>query len=224
MRGPVSNEWPKREGAYRIALVGESPGVAECRMGRPFTGVAGWMLDSPPAAVGIAREECLVANVSQWRPSATANDFHLLQWEGEEVQTGIAQLLADLHTFRPNVVVTLGNVPLHLFKHGNVPPERNGNGTFKWRSSVTKWRGSLFITHQTLVDGWNREHSARGEGQAQLLPVYPFKAIATWHPAYVNRVYSKRFDFLSDLRKARSEGVTPELNLPTVNITYGPRD
>ncbi len=156
MRGPVPNRFPSRESACRVALVGESPGETELSTGLPFSGTAGWALNTALSWAGLSREECFIGNVCQWRPSATSNEFDLLDWAGEEVQSGITQLLLDLASFRPNVVVCLGNVPLHLFRHGNVAPPRGGAkegkvAAIKWPSKVSAWRGSLFNSSPLLT-------------------------------------------------------------------------
>ncbi len=156
MRGPVPNAFPSRESACRVALIGEAPGETECSTGLPFSGTAGWALNTALSWAGLSREECFIGNVCQWKPSATSNEFDLLDWAGEEVQSGITQLLLDLASYRPNVVVCLGNVPLHLFRHGNVPPPRGGAkegkvAAIKWPSKVSAWRGSLFTASPLLA-------------------------------------------------------------------------
>ncbi len=52
----------------RIMLVGEAPGEGEDRMGRPFVGRAGQLLDRMLSAVGLDRQKVYIANVVPWRP------------------------------------------------------------------------------------------------------------------------------------------------------------
>ncbi|MDB5394452.1 MAG: uncharacterized protein JWM91_1958 [Rhodospirillales bacterium] len=51
-----------------LALIGEAPGADEIKLGRPFVGRAGQLLDRALAATGIERERCLIANVFRYRP------------------------------------------------------------------------------------------------------------------------------------------------------------
>ncbi len=51
-----------------LALIGEAPGADEIKLGRPFVGRAGQLLDRALAAAGIPRERCLIANVFRYRP------------------------------------------------------------------------------------------------------------------------------------------------------------
>jgi len=52
----------------RVMLVGEAPGGDEDRIGRPFVGRAGQLLDRMLGAVGLDRRSVYIANVVPWRP------------------------------------------------------------------------------------------------------------------------------------------------------------
>jgi DNA polymerase len=52
----------------KIMLVGEGPGADEDRIGRPFVGRAGQLLDKMLAAIGLDRTKVYIANVVPWRP------------------------------------------------------------------------------------------------------------------------------------------------------------
>jgi DNA polymerase len=54
--------------AARLMLVGEAPGADEDRIGRPFVGVSGQLLDRQLAAIGYDRTNTLITNVLFWRP------------------------------------------------------------------------------------------------------------------------------------------------------------
>src|SRR5271156_4676186 len=51
-----------------IMLVGEAPGADEDRIGRPFVGRAGKLLDRMLASIGLDRTKGYIANVVPWRP------------------------------------------------------------------------------------------------------------------------------------------------------------
>jgi DNA polymerase len=51
-----------------IMLVGEAPGGDEDRIGRPFVGRAGQLLDRMLASIGLDRTQVYIANVVPWRP------------------------------------------------------------------------------------------------------------------------------------------------------------
>lgn len=52
----------------RIMLIGEAPGGEEDRIGRPFVGPAGQLLDKMLASIGLDRTLVRIANVVPWRP------------------------------------------------------------------------------------------------------------------------------------------------------------
>jgi DNA polymerase len=52
----------------RIMFVGEAPGGEEDRIGRPFVGRSGQLLDRMLAAIGLDRTGVYIANVVPWRP------------------------------------------------------------------------------------------------------------------------------------------------------------
>jgi uracil-DNA glycosylase family 4 len=54
--------------AAKVMLVGEAPGADEDRLGLPFVGVSGQLLDRMMAAIGLDRTTFYISNVCFWRP------------------------------------------------------------------------------------------------------------------------------------------------------------
>jgi uracil-DNA glycosylase len=54
--------------AAKVMLVGEAPGADEDRLGLPFVGVSGQLLDRMMAAIGLDRTSFYITNVCLWRP------------------------------------------------------------------------------------------------------------------------------------------------------------
>jgi uracil-DNA glycosylase family 4 len=52
----------------RLMFVGEAPGADEDRVGKPFVGRSGQLLDRMLAAIGLDRGAVYIANVVPWRP------------------------------------------------------------------------------------------------------------------------------------------------------------
>ena len=57
----------------RIMLVGEAPGADEDRLGLPFVGVSGRLLDAMLAAIGLDRRSVYITNILFWRPPGNRN-------------------------------------------------------------------------------------------------------------------------------------------------------
>ena len=54
--------------AAEVMLVGEAPGAEEDRIGKPFVGRSGQLLDRMLATIGIDRTTAYITNVIYWRP------------------------------------------------------------------------------------------------------------------------------------------------------------
>jgi uracil-DNA glycosylase len=54
--------------AAPVMIIGEAPGADEDRIGRPFVGRAGQLLDRMLAAISLDRSGVLITNVIYWRP------------------------------------------------------------------------------------------------------------------------------------------------------------
>jgi uracil-DNA glycosylase family 4 len=127
----VPNVFPTTDAPYRIAIIGEAPGVDEEKEGRPFVGASGRFLDLMLSKAGINRSACFVGNVCQKRPPG--NDISIFPWSGDEIQDGLCQLKNDLQKYSPNICVLLGNTALRA---------AFGGDSF---TSISSMRGSLFV-------------------------------------------------------------------------------
>ena len=83
-------------------FVGEAPGAEEDRLGEPFVGRAGKLLDAMLAAVGKARDEVFIANVLKCRPPNNRDP------QGEEVRQCGAYLLRQIELVNPKLLIALG--------------------------------------------------------------------------------------------------------------------
>lgn len=52
----------------RIMMIGEAPGFNEDRLGKPFVGVSGKLLDRILSSIGLSEETVYISNVVYWRP------------------------------------------------------------------------------------------------------------------------------------------------------------
>jgi uracil-DNA glycosylase family 4 len=84
-------------------LVGEAPGAEEDRLGEPFVGQAGKLLDNMLAALGLRRgENVYIANVLKCRPPGNRNP------EPEEVARCTPYLLRQIALIQPKLIVAMG--------------------------------------------------------------------------------------------------------------------
>jgi uracil-DNA glycosylase len=84
-------------------LIGEAPGAEEDRVGEPFVGQAGKLLDNMLAAIGLRRgENVYIANVLKCRPPANRNP------EPEEVAKCAPHLRRQIELIGPKLIVAMG--------------------------------------------------------------------------------------------------------------------
>ena len=84
-------------------LIGEAPGAEEDRLGDPFVGQAGRLLDNMLAAVGLSRRKNVyIANVLKCRPPGNRNPTP------EEVSQCTPHLLKQIELIQPKLIVAMG--------------------------------------------------------------------------------------------------------------------
>ena len=88
----------------RILFVGEGPGANEDRLGEPFVGKAGQLLDRIIEAMGLARSDVYIANIVKCRPPDNRDP------EPDEVAACEPYLQQQIRIVRPEVLVALGRV------------------------------------------------------------------------------------------------------------------
>lgn len=99
----------------RIMFVGEAPGADEDRLGRPFVGRAGQLLDQMIVAMGLKREEVYIANVLKVRPPNNATPTV------EEALASAPFLLRQVEVVSPEAIVALGLPSARLLTGQTLP-------------------------------------------------------------------------------------------------------
>lgn len=115
-----------------LALIGEAPGAEEVRLGHPFVGRSGQLLDKMLAEAGIDRRGCFVGNVFRYQPpgnkvdhfftsrrAAVAQNLPIAEQYGQfgsawcrgDYATEIAHLSATLEALKPRIILALGRTP-----------------------------------------------------------------------------------------------------------------
>jgi uracil-DNA glycosylase len=88
--------------AAPLMIVGEAPGADEDRIGRPFVGRAGQLLDRMLAAIGLDRTSVLITNVIYWRPPGNRTPTT------DEIAACLPFVLRHIALVRPKVLVLAG--------------------------------------------------------------------------------------------------------------------
>ena len=93
-----------------LMFIGEAPGANEDRMGLPFVGQAGKLLDKLLGEIGLERNEVWICNVLKCRPPDN-RDPH-----PNEIESCRGYLLSQVELIEPVVICTLGNFSTKLLR------------------------------------------------------------------------------------------------------------
>jgi uracil-DNA glycosylase family 4 len=93
-----------------LMFVGEAPGANEDRIGLPFVGQAGKLLDKLLGEIGLERKEVWICNVLKCRPPDN-RDPH-----PNEIESCQAYLMRQVELIEPIVICTLGNFSTKLLR------------------------------------------------------------------------------------------------------------
>jgi len=88
----------------RLMIIGEAPGADEDRMGEPFVGRAGRLLNAMLLAVGLERESVYIANIIKCRPPKNRDP------KTEETACCAPYLKRQIELVQPKVIIAVGRV------------------------------------------------------------------------------------------------------------------
>ena len=86
----------------RVMIVGEAPGRDEDRVGLPFVGAAGQLLDRMLASIGLDRSAVYITNLLPWRPPGNRTPT------AEETRLLLPYLRRHIQLAKPEYLLILG--------------------------------------------------------------------------------------------------------------------
>lgn len=90
----------------KLMLIGEGPGADEDRLGEPFVGKAGKLMNLAFEVIGLKREDVYIANIVKCRPPQNRNP------EDDEAFACMNYLRNQVILVKPKIIVLLGSVAL----------------------------------------------------------------------------------------------------------------
>ncbi len=92
-----------------VMFIGEAPGFHEDRLGRPFVGRAGQLLDDCIKSIGWKREQVYITNIVKRRPPDNRDPLP------EEIEAYKPYLTRQIEVIDPKVIVCLGRFAMNYF-------------------------------------------------------------------------------------------------------------
>ncbi len=95
----------------RVMVIGEAPGGDEDRIGKPFVGRAGQLLDRMLAAIGLSRtapapeDAVYITNILPWRPPGNRTPSQ------QEVSLFLPFIERHIELAKPDFIFSIGNTP-----------------------------------------------------------------------------------------------------------------
>lgn len=113
--------------------IGEAPGADEDRLGKPFVGVSGQLLDLMLAAIGLDRARAYVSNILPWRPPGNRKPTTA------ETETFLPFLERHIELVTPQILVLVGGTAAStlLRRPEGITKLRGRWFTYQLASSVT---------------------------------------------------------------------------------------
>ena len=92
----------------RLMIIGEAPGRDEDRMGVPFVGADGQLLDKMMASIGLDRASVYLTNLLPWRPPGNRSPT------AEETAMLLPWLFRHVQLAKPEIILLLGGAAAKL--------------------------------------------------------------------------------------------------------------
>ena len=93
-----------------LMFIGEAPGANEDRLGLPFVGAAGKLLDKLLGELGMDRKDVWIGNVLRCRPPDNRDP------QPKEIESCQGYLFEQVRLIEPTVICTLGNFSTKLLR------------------------------------------------------------------------------------------------------------
>ncbi len=93
-----------------LMFIGEAPGASEDRLGLPFVGAAGKLLDQLLEEIGLDRKDVWIGNVLRCRPPDNRDP------QPREIESCQGYLFEQVRLIEPSVICTLGNFSTKLLR------------------------------------------------------------------------------------------------------------
>lgn len=147
----------------KIMFVGEAPGADEDRLGLPFVGRSGQLLDKMLKAVKMERANCYITNVLPWRPPGNRTPTD------SEIAVCLPFLKRQIELINPEVIMILGGSAANALLDNEEPISRLRGKWLEYKRSDGKSVAVLASFHPAYL---LRNSAQKSKAWSDLLRMY----------------------------------------------------
>lgn len=118
-------------------IIGEAPGADEDRLGEPFVGRAGRLLDAMLLALGLRREQVFIANILKSRPPKNRDPAP------EEIRACWPFLKRQIELVKPTLILAVGRIAAQSLLQTETPVSRLRGRLYR----LPPWNIPLVVTY-----------------------------------------------------------------------------
>ena len=128
-----------------IMFIGEAPGADEDKMGKPFVGKCGKLLDKMLSAIDLNRDDCYITNVLPWRPPGNRTPTD------DELAICLPFLKKQIELIKPKVIVLLGGIALKSLMDSNDSISRTRGKWLEYECEANKSICTIATYHPSFL-------------------------------------------------------------------------
>ena len=118
----------------KIMIIGEGPGANEDKLGKPFVGRAGKLLDKMLASINLDRKKVYISNVVNYRPPENRKPTE------DEILKYLPYLISHIEIINPKIIMLLGSTALNtLIGNSVVISKARGKWIQKEVGKIKPW-------------------------------------------------------------------------------------
>jgi len=118
----------------KVMIIGEGPGANEDKLGKPFVGRAGKLLDKMLASINLDRKKVYISNVVNYRPPENRRPTE------DEILKYLPYLISHIEIINPKIIMLLGSTALNtLIGNSVVISKARGKWIQKEIGKIKPW-------------------------------------------------------------------------------------
>lgn len=120
----------------KLILLGEAPGATEERLGKPFVGLAGNLLERILNKIGVALADTYITNVVKTRClSSDKEKTRNLRPSAAQTAHGLVHLKKEIDLVKPEIIVTLGSTAARVFLGRDFKLSKQRGRFYRWQDT-----------------------------------------------------------------------------------------